>query len=100
MIRRTFAIIFLALTMTAPVQAKEIGGVNLPDTLPAGKEQLILNGAGLRTKFFIKVYAGGLYLKKKETDARKIIAADEPMAIRMQFIYDGVSREKIGRAHV
>lgn len=60
-----------------------------------GKEQLILNGAGLRKKYFVKVYAGGLYLRKKETDAKKIINADEPMAIRMQFIYDGVSGKEL-----
>ncbi len=91
MIRKILIVIFLALTIITPAQAKEIGGVSLPDTFTAGKEQLILNGAGLRKKYFVKVYAGGLYLRKKETDAKKIITADEPMAIRMQFIYDGVS---------
>jgi hypothetical protein len=95
MIRKMIVIIFLVLTMTAPAPAKEIGGVNLPDTLPAGKEQLVLNGVGLRTKMFIKVYAGGLYLRKKDNDAQKIINADEPMAIRLHFVYDGVSHEKL-----
>ncbi len=93
--RKSIIVFCLLLMMTAPVQALEIGGVNLPDVLHTGNEQLILNGAGLRTKFFIKVYAGGLYLKKKEMDSRKTIDADEPMAIRMQFIRDGVSPEKL-----
>ncbi len=95
MIKKTFILIFLALTIAMPAQAKEIGGASLPESLTLGKEQLSLNGAGLRTKIFIKVYAGGLYTRKKETDARKIIDADEPMAIRMNFIYNGVSHDSL-----
>lgn len=95
MIKITLVVIFFALIIITPLQAKEIGSVNLPDTIVAGKEQLILNGAGLRKKFFMKVYAGGLYLRKKERDAQKIINSDEPMAIRMHFIYDGVSSKEL-----
>jgi len=93
-------ILFALLTLLfifplSPATAKEIGGVNLPDTLTAGNENLLLNGAGLRTKFFIKVYAGALYLKAKNSDAAAIINEDAPMAIRMQFIHDGVAAEKL-----
>jgi hypothetical protein len=95
MIRKIMVVILLVLAMTASAPAKEIGGVNLPDSLAAGKEQLVLSGAGLRTKMFIKVYAGGLYLRKQDNDAQKIIGADEPMAIRLHFIYDGVSHEQL-----
>ena len=75
--------------------AAETGGVTLSETLVAGNETLSLNGAGLRKKFFIKVYAGGLYLTEKSADAEQIIQANAPMAIRMHFIYDGVSAEKL-----
>lgn len=95
MMRNTIIVMVFALSIIAPVQAKEIGGVNLPDTITAGKDQLVLNGAGLRKKYFVKVYAGGLYLREKESDAKKIINVDEPMAIRMQFIYDGVSGKEL-----
>ncbi|TLD43642.1 MAG: hypothetical protein JETT_0073 [Candidatus Jettenia ecosi] len=95
MIRKILIGIFFALAIIAPTQAKEIGGMNLPDTIMAGKEDLNLNGAGLRKKYFVKVYAGGLYLRNKESDAKKIVNADEPMAIRMQFIYDGVSGKEL-----
>ncbi len=76
--------------------AVETGGVNIPDSMSLKNGQkLILNGAGLRTKFFMKIYAGALYTKQKMNDAKKIIEADEPMAIRMHFIYDGVSAKKL-----
>ncbi len=93
---RKWIMVLLMMLMTAPlVQAKEIGGVVLPDTLTAGREKLILNGAGLRKKFFMKIYAGALYLKDNSGDAPAIIRADAPMAIRMHFIYDGVSPDKL-----
>lgn len=89
--KRCVVLILAVLLMGSTGMAKEIGGVNLPDSLMAGQDKLILNGAGLRKKFIIKVYAGGLYLMQKDNDPKKIVDADAPMAIRMQFIYDGVS---------
>jgi len=89
-------LLFLLLfCLVVPVSAMEIGGVQMPDTLKLDGENLVLNGAGLRTKFFFKIYAGGLYLLKESKDAGAIIAADVPMLVRMHFIYDGVSGEKL-----
>lgn len=93
--KRTIAAIIILFLFVSPLYAYEIGGAKLPGTMKVGEEELILNGAGLRKKFFIKVYAGALYLKQKSADAMKIIAADEPMVIKMHFIYDGVSKEKL-----
>ncbi len=85
----------LLFTFVVPAAALELGGVSLPDTATVQGKQLQLNGAGLRTKFFFKIYAGGLYLEKASHDAAAIIVADEPMLVRMHFIYDGVSAEKL-----
>jgi len=95
MIGKAFAVGVLVLTTVVAASAAEIGGVTLPDTLVVGSDRLVLNGAGLRKKFFIKVYAGGLYLRAPTDDARAIIDDDAPMAVRMEFIYDGVSPEKL-----
>jgi hypothetical protein len=94
MIGRAFAVGVFMMAVVAAA-AVEIGGVTLPDTLVVGSEQLVLNGAGLRKKFFIKVYAAGLYLRERTNDAQAIIAGDAPMAVRMEFLYDGVSPEKL-----
>ncbi len=88
-------VLAIAWMAAAPASALEIGGVNLPETLDTGGKTLVLNGAGLRKKFFFKIYAGGLYLPEKESDAGKILPADRPMAVRMHFIYDGVSADKL-----
>jgi len=96
MFNRVFILMMLVFFIgVSNTPALEIGGVNMPDTLMIGKEKLVLNGAGLRKKFFVKVYAGALYLKSKSSDADKIIQADEPMGIKMHWIYDGVEGKKI-----
>jgi hypothetical protein len=96
MLRRFLVIGWVALmVLPALASAEKIGGVNIPDSLTAGNVPLVLNGAGLRKKFFMKIYAGALYLQEKSHDPRKIIEAEKPMAIRMHFIYDGVSNQKL-----
>jgi len=95
MTKKLLLVTLAILMVTSLAVAKEIGGAKLPDSLMAGETKLLLNGAGLRKKLFIKVYAGGLYLTKYATDPQKVIEADEPMAIRMHFIYDGVSGKKL-----
>jgi len=98
MIKR-FLIAILALQMVSPLAfAMEVGNVHLPDSLKVGENSLILNGAGFRKKLFIKVYAGGLYLQEKQSDPGVIIEADEPMAIRMHFVYHKVSGKKLIKA--
>jgi hypothetical protein len=96
--KKILVVIFAALMMSSIAVAKQVGKVTLPDSLTAGKETLLLNGAGFRKKLFIKVYAAGLYLKEKSSDPQKIIDADAPMAIRMVFVYHEVSRKKLVNA--
>ncbi len=56
------------------VQAAEVAGVKLADSVHVGSRDLVLNGAGLRTKLFFKVYVAALYLTEKQTAANAIIA--------------------------
>ncbi len=80
-------ITIVSLMMVSPTAiAKEVGGKNLPDTIIAGKEILMLNGGGVRVKLAMDVYACGLYVKTKSQDAIKLLDADEPMAIKVQII--------------
>jgi len=83
MIKRLIIIVLAFLMVTPLAVAKEIGGAKLPDSMTAGKDELVLNGAG------------GLYLIQKNADPQKIIKADESMAVKMHFIYDGVSAKKL-----
>ncbi len=91
-------ILVLAVVLAVPSYSMRIAGKNIPNTLKFGDTTLVLNGAGIRKKLWIKVYVGALYLKKKSHDYNAIINADEPMAIRMHFVYDGVSASKMKSA--
>lgn len=84
--------LFAAL-LAATAQARQIAEVELPESLEVGETALVLNGAGIRTRFFIDVYVGGLYLAQPSRDAAAIVAADEPMAIRLHVLTGLVTSE-------
>ena len=75
-----------------------VGGVKIPPSLSAGDINLNLNGAGIREKYWIDLYVGGLYLKVKSSDASKIINTDEPMAIKLHIISSLITSEKMTEA--
>ena len=58
-----------ALTLSAvTASAATVAGVNIADTTTVNGQNLVLNGAGLRKKLFIKVYTGALYLPAKQAN--------------------------------
>jgi hypothetical protein len=75
--RRVALVSLAVLLVGAPVLAREVAGVTLAPTITIDGRSLALNGAGLRTRFFFKVYVIGLYLEHPSTDAAAILAADE-----------------------
>src|SRR5436305_6954485 len=84
----------LALSLTLPAGAGTLAGVTLPDKAEVKGQSLTLNGLGLRTKFFIKVYVGGLYLPQKEKAAAKVLSEDVPRRMVMHFLY-GVNKDQM-----
>lgn len=73
-LRRAFAAASLATALFAavPAHAADVAGVRFDDRTTVAGTDLALNGAGLRTRFMLKVYAMGLYLPRR---------ADTPDAI-------------------
>jgi len=86
--KKMLCVLAAAAFLARAAAAVDVGGAALPDTMRAGGRDLALHGAGIRTKVFFKVYAGGLYLAGKSAAAADIVAADEPMAIRLHFLMD------------
>jgi len=84
--------------LTVVLAAATLADVTLPDTITVGNQTLVLNGMGLRSKMFIKVYVGGLYLEKKTNDAAAVIQSDSPKRVVLQFIYGEVTREQMVEA--
>ena len=84
-----------ALLLSLNAHAGTLAGVTLPDTTQVGGQTLVLNGMGLREKYFIDVYVGGLYIAAKSKDAAAIISADTPKRVVMHFIYKEVTKEQM-----
>jgi len=90
------AVLFL-LFLAENVYAVNVAGVNVPDGVNIGDSgiPLVLNGAGVRKKFFFKIYVGGLYLQTRQSDIQAILKDPGPKRISMHFLYEEVSKEKL-----
>ncbi len=83
--------------MSAVAVARTVEGVNLPETISLEGQELVLNGAGVREKFFFDIYVAALYLPARNRDARSILTADQPWRMSMDFLYSEVDREKLDK---
>ena len=78
--------------------ARRVAGVEIPETLENGGASLVLNGVGIRTRVFLDIYVGGLYLQKKSADAAAIMDADEPMAIRLWIVTGLITNDRMQKS--
>lgn len=92
----TLAIVVFA-TGFSPVmgQTKKYFGEQVPTSLDANGTNLILNGAGLREKLWLDLYVGSLFVQSKTSDAKAVITADQPMAIRLQIVSGLITSDKM-----
>lgn len=95
---KTLLSIFLISLFSMVAHSKEVAGVNLPDSLNAQDKPLALNGVGIRSKFFMDIYAAGLYLAESSQEASAIIEQDKPMALRLHITSGLLSAEKMESA--
>ncbi|WP_226405219.1 chalcone isomerase family protein [Dechloromonas denitrificans] len=72
-----------ALLAIPGLHAAEVAGVTIDEKIKVGNSELVLNGAGLRSKVFIKVYVGALYVTQKSGSPAGLL--DAPGARRMSL---------------
>lgn len=83
-------VIALALVLALPISARaaadavDLAGVKFETQLDLAGQKLQLNGAGIRYKFIVKVYAAGLYLGSKASTPEAVLAA--PGVKRIQIV--------------
>ena len=72
----------------APASAAEVAGVQVAERAQIGLDgpKLVLNGAGLRTRFVFKVYVAALYLPVKVTSGEEILRADLPRRLVLHIL--------------
>ena len=79
------SIALFVLCFAAPALAAEVGGVKLDDKVAVGGQDLVLNGAGIRTRVMFKVYVGSLYVPAKAGDLAAVLAKG-PRRIQMNIL--------------
>ncbi len=91
---RSLATLFVALSLVAsPALAANHHGVDLADTATVAGKSVTLNGAGLRSVLFIKVYVIGFWTEKKVTTTNDAIASGA-WKVQLHFLR-GLEAEKI-----
>jgi long-chain acyl-CoA synthetase len=79
-------VLLAALFSACVAQAVEVAGVRVDDKVQVDGTELLLNGAGLRSKFFVKVYVGALYAAQRATTPEAIYDSPAPRRKLMRFL--------------
>ncbi len=77
--------------------AVDVSGVKYDDTIQLGGKELLLNGAGVRNKFVVKVYTAGLYLQEAQSTVEGVLKAEGPRRVRLVMLRD-ISADDLGAA--
>lgn len=76
-----------ALTFQAHA-AVEVRGVKFADTTTVAGQALQLNGAGVRVKVIIDVYAAGLYVGKRDASAQALLSQSGAKSMQIVLLRD------------
>lgn len=68
--------------------AVDIKGAKFNDTYQIGSQALQLNGAGVRVKIIVDVYAAGLYVPHKEHSAAALLSQAGPKSLQIVLLRD------------
>ena len=82
------AALIAALVAVPGLHAAEVAGVRVADSIKVGNSELVLNGAGLRSKLFIKVYVGALYVGQKAATPAAIYDSASPRRMVLRLLRD------------
>jgi hypothetical protein len=82
------AAVLVASTTGIMAQAVDVEGVKFEPSTQVGGQTLQLNGTGVRTRAIFKVYAAGLYVPQKSTDAKVLLAQKGPRRLAMGLLRD------------
>lgn len=79
----------LACIVSSPAwAAREVRGIKFADNSTLAGQTLQLNGAGVRVKVIVDVYAAGLYLPRKDTAAASIFEMQGPKSMHIVLLRD------------
>jgi hypothetical protein len=77
----------------------DVAGVKYDPAVTVGGERLLLNGAGIRTRFGFKVYTAGLYLTQKAGAPEAVAAATGARRLHVVMLRD-IDGNELGKLFV
>lgn len=86
----------LAPSVAGAQNAVELAGVRYPPTAQVAGANLMLNGAGIRWRFVVRVYTAGLYLSTKASSVDAVLAAPGPKRLHIVMLRD-IDGNDLGR---
>ncbi len=100
MIKKSFYLFIFLLSLTKPLFALEVLGVDLPYqmTMVQSKEVLTLNGHAVVNLWGTKAYLGALYTPYNEKRAEMLLANDDPLAMMFYFVRDDITPQMLSKS--
>lgn len=101
MVSRLMAVVCglcVSVLLATQAAAVEVEGVEISESKTVDGTSLVLNGAGVRSKFFIDLYIGALYLPAKSSDEAAILPADEVQALALHVISGRINSDNMSEA--
>jgi len=83
--------------MLAMASSTNVKESNIPTNMMLENQQLILNGSGIRSIFFMDIYQISLYLPRPSDDADSIIQTSRPARLRLVFLHAGAGHDLLAR---
>lgn len=87
-LQRTASLFAIALALMSSAQAMEVAGVKVDEKTTANGQDLVLNGAGLRSIAFFKVYVASLYLPAKSNNATQLLDSMTTARMNLRIMRD------------
>ncbi|KQV60955.1 lipoprotein transmembrane [Pelomonas sp. Root1217] len=94
---RWIAGLSLALSLGSAAQAIEVGGLKFDDTVKVAGKDLKVNGAGVRVRIVVKVYALVLYLPEKKDTTAGVLDTQGPRRFSLGLLRE-VTGDDLGQA--
>jgi hypothetical protein len=91
-------VLFAFLLMPVSSHALSAYGIQIDSATVIDGQTLHLNGFGLRTKMFGKVYVGSLYLPRQITKSAEVINDPGVKLVRINFLHKRVLKDKFVEA--
>lgn len=88
----------LLLSTVFPAHALTVNDVEIAPELNLKGETLELYGAGVRSKYFMKLYVGSLYSTKAGQNADQIISSENLTAVRLNVTSGMITSERMAES--